>query len=144
MFCFVFRLGYYVEQRTSKEIKLKKELANGNFEQRHFEILEMIPFSSEDNMTGMYVQETAQGMKAVNRLFLKGTKGAFEGVVDENPVPDFSARGLTTVFFAEAKLSDEKWEELQEFVSKNNYRRDKNSEKVLRQSLELLMTKYFR
>ena len=120
-----------MEQRTSKEIKLKKELENGQFEKRHFEILETIPFSPEDNMTGMYVQETGQGMKAaVNRLFLKGTKHAFEKVVKENPVPDFTARGLTTVFFAEAKLSNEKWEELKEFVSDINYRRDKNSEKV--------------
>ena len=124
-----------MEQRTSKEIKLKKELENGQFEKRHFEILETIPFSPEDNMTGMYVQETGQGIggKAVNRLFLKGTKEAFEKVVNNNPVPDFRARGLKTVFFAEAKLSNEKWEELIDLVEDIDYRRDKNSEKVRRQ-----------
>ena len=127
-----FRLGFYVDQRTSKEIRLKKELRGGKLEKRHFEILEMIPFSPEDNMTGMFVQETGEGIAAVNRLFLKGTKEAFEFL--ENPVPDFTARGLKTVFFAEAKLSNAKWEELREFVDDINYRRDKNSEKVRRQS----------
>ena len=131
-FFFFSRLGYYVEQRTSKEIKLKKELEGGKEERRHFEILEMIPFSPEDNMTGMYVQETG-GRRAVNRLFLKGTKEAFEKVVNNNPVPDFRARGLKTVFFAEAKLSNEKWEELIDLVEDIDYRRDKNSEKVRRQ-----------
>ena len=88
-------------------------------------------------MTGMFVQETGKGTAAVNRLFLKGTKEAFEFLketkeneVTENPVPDFTARGLKTVFFAEAKLSNEKWEKLREFVDDINYRRDKNSEKV--------------
>ena len=131
-FFFYSRLGYYVEQRTSKEIKLRKELKGGKLARRHFEILEMIPFSPEDNMTGMYVQETGQGIggKAVNRLFLKGTKEAFEKVVKNNPVPDYRAMGLKTVFFAEAKLSNEKWDELIDLVEDIDYRRDKNSEKV--------------
>ena len=129
-----------MEQRTSKEIRLKKKLKNGKLEEKHFEILEMIPFSPEDNMIGMFVQETGKGTAAVHRLFLKGTKEAFEFLketkekeVTENPVPDFTARGLKTVFFAEAKLSNEKWEKLREFVDDINYRRDKNSEKVRRQ-----------
>ena len=129
IFCFHFRLGYHVEQRTSKEIKL--EIGGGKEEYRHFEILEMIPFSPEDNMMGMYVQETGGG-EAVNRLFLKGTKEAVEKVVKKNLVPDFRFRGLKTVFFAEAKLSNEKWEELVDLVEDINYRRDKNSEKVRR------------
>ena len=142
---FCFSLGYFVEQRTSKEIVLKKELISGEFEKRHFEILEMIPFSPEDNMTGMYVQETGKGTTTVNRLFLKGTKEAFEFLkgtkeakdVKENPVPDFAAHGLKTVFFAEAKLDNKKWEELVELVDDINYRRDKNSEKVKSQTKNL-------
>ena len=125
---FNFRLGYYVEQRSSKEIKLRKELPSGDKVSK-FEILEMIPFSPEDDMTGMYVQET-DGDEAVNRLFLKGTKEAFEKMGKEITVTDFTARGLNTIFFASATLSNKEWSELEYFVGDNNYRRDKNSEKV--------------
>ena len=44
--------------------------------------------------------------------------------------PDFKARGLSTIFFAEAKLSSKEWQELELFVESVNYQRNKNSEKV--------------
>ena len=81
-------------------------------------------------MAGMYVKETGKGIEEAHRLFLKGTREAFEKLGKDITAPDFKARGLSTIFFAEAKLSGKEWQELELFVESVNYQRNKNSEKV--------------
>ena len=126
-----YRLGYVVQTRSSKEIRLKKKLTDEREVVRHFQIRETIPFSPTDEMAGMYVKETGKDIKEAHRLFLKGTREAFEKIGKEITAPDFKARGLSTIFFAEAKLSGKEWQELELFVEGVNYQRNKNSEKVI-------------
>ena len=57
---------------------------------------------------------------------------------------DFKARGLSTIFFAEAKLSSKEWQELELFVESVNYQRNKNSEKVGSKKSIFLLTTYSR
>ena len=111
---------------------------------RHFQIRETIPFSPTDEMAGMYVKETGKDIKEAHRLFLKGTRKAFEKIGKEITAPDFTARGLATIFFAEAKLSGKEWQELELFVEGVNYQRNKNSEKVGSKKSIFLLTTYFR
>jgi len=129
------RLGYVVQTRSSKEIRLKKRLTDEGEVVRQFQIRETIPFSPTDEMAGMYVKETGKDIMEAHRLFLKGTRKAFEKLGKEITAPDFKARGLSTIFFAEAKLSGKEWQELELFVEGVNYQRNKNSEKV-RQLME--------
>ena len=112
-------------ERSSKEIKLSK----GETEREKpttFEIIEVIPFSPEENLTGMFVCEN----ETYNRLLLKGTPESIKTIVKKGGIADFNPKGLQTVVFAEAKLDEKKWNELKLHVNANQYRREQNSTKV--------------
>jgi magnesium-transporting ATPase (P-type) len=128
---FLSRLGYTVEKRTSEEIILKKEREeNGKKTTSKFEILETIPFSSEDQLTGMFVKERTDEGATYNRLLLKGSPASIKKLVTDTTMNDFAAGGLQTICFAEAELTEKEWTELVLFVGDTTYRRDQNSTKV--------------
>lgn len=103
-----------------------------------FDIQEIIPFSPEDQLFGMYVSETTNDTEH-RRLLLKGPPEAVKGLVSGSDMADFTASGHQTFWFAEATLTEGEWRKLVQLTTEDqNYRRSLSSSKV-----ETLKEKFF-
>ena len=130
------RLGYTVEERKGNKMKLRREHNSGPLigqtTSSQIEILETIPFSPEGKMTGMFVSEQlADSSPPARRLLLQGPPASVKQLVKaETTMHDFTPGGHRTVWFAEARLSEKEWSELEHFVADKAYTRLLNSTKV--------------
>eukprot|EP00092_Neocalanus_flemingeri_P014276 GFUD01015397.1.p1 GENE.GFUD01015397.1~~GFUD01015397.1.p1 ORF type:complete len:1122 (+),score=237.76 GFUD01015397.1:136-3501(+) len=153
------RMGYALEKKSSKIIMLQAKDKSTSYE-----ILETIPFSTNSDLSGMYIKEKTE-LRDIPRLVIKGSpesvkkflhsrKGSSASILksvqkgvsklktlmttNEEKIQDFSARGYQTVWFAEGVLDEKEHSALVRYLESSEYRKLENSERKLQMLTEVL------